>query len=305
MSSNQRPKLLGAGLQNANRQNNSKKQGNLQRRGTALPGKTLSFRATAQVFYKYNSEDGDEEALSPQVSFERCVANSKASTASFAEEITLTVPSEHRHHISIVVRMNEDKHGRVFEVQLHAHKYVKNNDDGSMTFRESVKYKTDENDRNKNLSDRWYTGIVGFKVQASGSINPNKPPKPQSSTQVVPIGDPDVPPGPPPLMFKLLLKSVMQAPPSASNDPEHKKREQKRASAQRRQVCLALFIILLFLGSGAVFYPLVEGWRVLDSIYWGMVTITTVGCKCLYILIQICFYLFFYLFIILILFITI
>ena len=71
MSSNQRPKLLGAGLQNANRQNNSKKQGNLQRRGTALPGKTLSFRATAQVFYKYNSEDGDEEALSPQVSFER------------------------------------------------------------------------------------------------------------------------------------------------------------------------------------------------------------------------------------------
>ena len=69
----------------------------------------------------------------------------------------------------------------------------------------------------------------------------------------------------------------MQAPQAASTDPADMKRERQRSAAARRQVCYALLTILIFLASGAVFFPLVEGWTVLDAIYFGMVTITTVG----------------------------
>ena len=199
-----------------------------------------------------------------------------ASVASFAEEIELSCPTKHRHHVSIVIRVNEDTHGRIFEVELHAHRYLKShNYDGKMTFRESIKYKVDPKNRNPNLSDRWYTGIVGFKVEAGGNIKGNKKPKgdESSSTKVAPVGNMKLAP----FVFKLTMKSIMQAPPSSANDPEHKEREQQKASSQRRQVCMALLIIFMFLGSGAVFYPIYEGWTVLDSFYWGMVTITTVG----------------------------
>ena len=161
-------------------------------------------------------------------------------------------------------------------MELHAHRYLKShNYDGKMTFRESIKYKVDPKNRNPNLSDRWYTGIVGFKVEAGGNIKGNKKPKgdESSSTKVAPVGNMKLAP----FVFKLTMKSIMQAPPSSANDPEHKEREQQKASSQRRQVCMALLIIFMFLGSGAVFYPIYEGWTVLDSFYWGMVTITTVG----------------------------
>lgn len=265
---------MGAGLQIANRANRNQ-PGSPQNGPPKTIGKSLSFRATAQVFYKYNSTEGEEQAVSPQVDFERVIANSKASVASFAEEIQLTCPTKHRHHVSIVVRVNEDTHGRIFEVELHAHKYLKShNYDGKMTFRESIKYKVDPKNRNPNLSDRWYNGIVGFKVEAGGNIKGSKKPSDESSsTKVAPMGKLKLAP----FVFKLTLKSIMQAPPSSNNDPEHKKREMQKASSQRRQVCMALLIIFLFLGSGAVFYPIYEGWTVLDSFYWGMVTITTVG----------------------------
>ena len=54
-----------------------------------MPGKTLSLRATAQVFYKYNNEDGEEVAVSPQYDFDRLTCNSKSMSASWAETIEL------------------------------------------------------------------------------------------------------------------------------------------------------------------------------------------------------------------------
>ena len=245
------------------------------------------------MFYKYNSVDGDEESVSSQVSFNRIIANSKATTACFNEEINIVCNTKHRHHLSIVVRVNEDQHGRIFEMELHAHKYLKNNDDGSQIFRESVKYKVDKKDQSADLSSRWYTGAVTFKIQVGGNINPTAsaeeantpPPPPPSSTQVTPICTDangnvvvvDPPTGAAPFMVQLTLKNMMKAAASSCNDPETLANEKRKAAGQRRQVCLALLLIFLFLGSGALFFPLVEGWTVLDSIYFGMVTITTVG----------------------------
>jgi len=267
------PNVIGIGLQNMA----TRKKGKLKKRQTALPGKTLSLRATAQVFYKYNSADGDEEACSTEYSFSRCTANSKAMTASWAEEVAIECNTPRRHHLSIVIRIDADKYGRVCEIALHGHKYIKDNDDGELTFRESRKYKTSEDDRNPELSARWYNGLVGFAIQAQGNISGKGAVPPgtggsSKNSKVAPSGNPSDP-----LIFKLTLKSIMQAPQAASTDPAHMKRERQRSAAARRQVCYALLTILIFLASGAVFFPLVEGWTVLDAIYFGMVTITTVG----------------------------
>jgi hypothetical protein len=67
---------MGAGLQMANRGNRNK-AGSPKSGPPQSVGKSLSFRATAQVFYKYNSTEGDEQAVSPQVDFDRVIANSK------------------------------------------------------------------------------------------------------------------------------------------------------------------------------------------------------------------------------------
>ena len=71
-----KPRLMGAGLQMANRGNRNK-AGSPKSGPPQSVGKSLSFRATAQVFYKYNSTEGDEQAVSPQVDFDRVIANSK------------------------------------------------------------------------------------------------------------------------------------------------------------------------------------------------------------------------------------
>jgi voltage-gated potassium channel len=269
MSQN-RTKMMGAGMQNATR---GKNKGKLQRRQTVTPGSTLSLRASIQVFYKYGHAD-DEEVIGNQYNFARCTANSKAMSASWAEEIELVLNTKHRHHLSLLLRVDEDKFGKVFEVEFHAHKYVKDNADGSESFRESIKYKTDEKDRNPKMSQRWYDGIVGVGIKASGNITGNGevPENSGSGGKIVPVGNPDDP-----LILKFTLKSIMQAPQSASADPEAAKHERQRAAAARRQLCYALLLIFAFLGSGAVFFPLVENWTVLDSIYFGMVTVTTVG----------------------------
>ena len=51
----------------------------------------------------------------------------------------------------------------------------------------------------------------------------------------------------------------------------------KRFIQDRKNLFIILGICALFLISGAIFYPLVEGWSVLDSLYFGVVTLTTVG----------------------------
>ena len=243
MSSN-RPKVIGAGLQTMN--TNRRKQPKVRRQQTSMPGKTLSLRATAQVFYKYNNEDGEEEAVSPQYDFDRLTCNSKSMSASWAETIELVCETNRRHHLSIVVRCDDDKMGRLFEVELHAHKFVKDNADGSIIFRESKKYKTPEENRVPEISARWYSGILGMTVQAKGNVT-GKGAVPElsdsgggSSTKVAPTGDPSAP-----LILSFTLKSLMQAPQAASDDPAEMKAAKKKAAAQRRQVCFALLTILM------------------------------------------------------------
>ena len=66
----QKARPVGAGLQNASRQQRQKKhQANLRRRATVTPGATLSMRAKFQVWYKWGKEGAvavSEEAVELQ-----------------------------------------------------------------------------------------------------------------------------------------------------------------------------------------------------------------------------------------------
>jgi len=46
---------------------------------------------------------------------------------------------------------------------------------------------------------------------------------------------------------------------------------------QRKQMIIAMLYLLLYLGAGAVFYVVVEGWTFVDSMYFAIVTMSTVG----------------------------
>ena len=120
--------------------------------------------------------------------------------------------------------------------------------------------------------------MVGFVVRIGGAeygeLGTGAGGVQGGGTKVVPSGDSDST-----ITFEVFIKSIMQAPVVEQQvfSPEEKEADAKRKRNQLKQVAFALLAIVLFLGSGAVFYPLVEGWTVLDSFYFGMVTITTVG----------------------------
>ena len=82
-------------------------------------------------------------------------------------------------------------------------------------------------------------------------------------TKVVPSGDSDST-----ITFEVFIKSIMQAPSNQQVFLRGKEADAKRKRNQLKQVAFALLAIVLFLGSGAVFYPLVEGWTVLDCFTW-------------------------------------
>jgi voltage-gated potassium channel Kch len=256
-------------------------QAALRRRGTTTPGKTLEMTATAQLWYKWGqgAEKG-EVALCDPVPCDRQVINSKSCAATFQETINVSFAAEHRHHVSIIVTFSEKTHGMFAQVELHARKYLRDPDAAETKFRESIKYKTPEAKRKAELSPRWYSGVIGFIVRMGGAeygaLGTGEGKSAAGSgggTKIVPSGD-----GGGEITFEVFIKSVMQAP-AASGDksPQEKAAEKKHRRNQLKQVFGALLTIMIFLGSGAIFFPLVEGWTVLDAFYFGMVTITTVG----------------------------
>ena len=284
MSSPKNGPVIGAGLQAANRgAAMAKQQAAVRRRATVTPGKTLEMKATVQIWYKWGqgAENG-EMALCDPVECGRQVINSKAAAATFHETVPLSFKGEHRHHVSIIVTFVEKTFGEFAQVELHARKYLRDADCASRTYKESIKYKTSEDKRDEGLSKRWYSGVIGFDVRVGGAeygkmgTGEGKTiSKRGGGTKVAPSGGV---PSDESLDFEVFIKTIIQAPAaSPGKTPEEIAQEKKRKMDQLKQVIGALFAILLFLASGAVFYPLVEGWSVLDSIYFGMVTITTVG----------------------------
>ena len=80
--------------------------------------------------------------------------------------------------------------------------------------------------------------------------------------------------------IQLTLKTLMRTQQTSSNDELDRiniESDRKRFVKDRRTLCIIVGIVILFLISGAIYYPLVEGWTVLDSLYFGVTTLTTVG----------------------------
>jgi voltage-gated potassium channel Kch len=255
----------------------------MRRRGTVTPGKTLEMTATAQLWYKWGQgADAGEVALSEPVPCDRQVINSKSAAATFQETIRVSFAGAHRHHVSIIVTFTEKTHGMFAQCELHARKYLKDPDAASTKFNESCKFKTADDQRKAEMSPRWYSGVVGFVVRMGGAeygaLGTGEGKSSASAggggTKIVPDGggSGDT------VTFEVFIKSLMQAPAAASEKaPEEIAAEKKHRRNQLKQVFGALVTIMVFLGSGAIFFPLVEGWTVLDAFYFGMVTITTVG----------------------------
>jgi len=155
------------------------------------------------------------------------------------------------------------------------------------------------NGRRKHIA-RWRTGYIAFKIK--GSSLPEKLIKNKSgmrtfnlmnlATAVQPTttavavaanttkgtnttkGESSI------IDITLTLKTLMRTQSNASSDElanMNIESDLKRFAKDRKNLQLVLAIVIMFLVVGAIFYPLVEEWTVLDSLYFGVVTLTTIG----------------------------
>ena len=51
----------------------------------------------------------------------------------------------------------------------------------------------------------------------------------------------------------------------------------KRINVGRRKILFVFIGVIVFIGTGIIFFPLVENWTVLNTLYFSVVTLTTVG----------------------------
>ena len=153
------------------------------------------------------------------------------------------------------------------------------------------------NGRRKHIA-RWRTGYIAFKIKGSNlpeKLNKNKSgmrtlnlmnlaTAVQPTTTPVGVGanktkgakkrESSI------IDITLTLKTLMRTQSNASSQELAKiniESDLKRYAKDRKNLQLVLAIVIMFLVVGAIFYPLVEEWTVLDSLYFGVVTLTTIG----------------------------
>ena len=177
----------------------------------------------------------------------------------------------------------------------------------SINARGRIKYTDAQEQEGTLVPSKWRTGAFSFKIKAEGlpkalkkkkkdtldQFDPtNKVKKKMSSIQsgiqrnVSKIAKAATPSNKvDPLVnritkFTLTLKHlqrIQQNPISLEQSTMQLNIDKARVAKERKNLYLVIFLCFLFLFVGSIFYPLVEGWTVLDSLYFGVVTLTTVG----------------------------
>ena len=179
--------------------------------------------------------------------------------------------------------------------QIKKKKKYSNSPETSIATRARLKYGHDDDTREikrqaatifeKQIA-RWRTGNIAFKLKASGL--PKKKGKTkagltsfitsaggalgQASTVQPTISDV--------VEIVLTLKTIMRTQQNTSSEELAKiniESDLKRMKKDRQNLTIVIAVVFSFLIVGAIFYPLVEGWTILDSLYFGVTTLTTVG----------------------------
>ena len=150
---------------------------------------------------------------------------------------------------------------------------------------------------------RWRTGNMAFRIRAlglpkskakttgrllgGGQSSVVQPTLTSSAVSSSPSSSPSSQSSSPParaagsiVNVVFTLKSLMRTQHDSTSEELAKiniESDLKRMQKDRQNLAIVMLVVLLFLIVGAVFYPLVEGWTVLDSLYFGVTTLTTVG----------------------------
>ncbi len=182
-------------------------------------------------------------------------------------------------------------------------KYAKAPPETTISTHGRIKFGHDERTRNIKLQAakigstlmekqlaRWRTGNIAFRIRALGLpkskakttgrfmgggqssvVQPTSPSSSMASAAGAAGGTVNV---------VFTLKSLMRTQHDSTSDELAKiniESDLKRMQKDRQNLTIVVLVVLLFLIVGGVFYPLVEGWTVLDSLYFGVTTLTTVG----------------------------
>ena len=127
------------------------------------------------------------------------------------------------------------------------------------------------------LVARWRTGYMAFRIK--GSNLPTKLPT-NTSLKTSAVTPSTADPAGATIDIHFTLKTLMRTQQTSSTDELERiniESDRKRFVKDRQTLGIIVGIVVLFLISGAIFYPLVEGWTVLDAFYFGVTTLTTVG----------------------------
>tara|TARA_B100000780_G_C21011337_1_gene404982 strand:- start:47 stop:973 length:927 start_codon:yes stop_codon:yes gene_type:complete len=122
---------------------------------------------------------------------------------------------------------------------------------------------------------RWRTGYISVKCKGENL------PLNQKSTNTKNMKIAAVSPDTENSIFlfscKHLIRTQHHATSSRDSGAIQLKLAKTREAKDRKNLYMVLFICFLFLLVGIIFFPLMEGWTVLDALYFGVVTLTTVG----------------------------
>ena len=130
----------------------------------------------------------------------------------------------------------------------------------------------------RSVPPRWRTGYLSLKCKGENlPLNHTS----TSITNVTPLTTAAVSPCTENSIFlfscKHLIRTQHHATSSRESGAIQLKLAKTREAKDRKNLCFVFFICFLFLLVGIIFFPLMEEWTVLDALYFGVVTLTTVG----------------------------
>ena len=181
--------------------------------------------------------------------------------------------------LSVLDAGNDD--AVIGRVDLDASKYI--HDAGHLGhlgfgFCENVKYNILSEERSAeaiaaDVPEKWFSASIRLDVTivSKGKSDSTKA-RGSSLSKILPgktgIGGP---------VFRLKLKRMMQVFPESSNRLEDKSLVVKLAKQRKRDVMFSVVALFTFLIIGTCAYPALEGWDFHDGLWFGFVTLTTVG----------------------------
>ncbi len=185
----------------------------------------------------------------------------------------------------------------IVSVETNASEYLRQHENDmlmgtpGLRFGERMRYEVNERHRtpasiSAAVPKRWYSGSIRLKVRVvsagkdgvSGGGGGSKVTPASPGGNGAGNGDNGVLGAGPPLggpIFEVSIKRVLAV--CATKSDEAIAKELRTRRARQRKVAYAFTALVLFLVLGMLAYPALEGWAYLDSLWFGMVTVTTVG----------------------------